>query len=345
MYPNNQQQAFSSVNIAAGSIGQPFPNRAQNGPFLGRGQVARAQFQSDFGPIAQRQSFLQNPDAARQLLRKLEFQVESQLQGLHTNQQQGWFPGGAPMNHNQHFLQQQSQIHNQISPFIPGQGPHPGMQGPNFASVINGQVQQQMGQGQIAGQLTQQQISQGQMTGQLQIPQQQQGGQGQIPESFSQQQMGTNMQSPTQFPQNQQMPLPQSPQNQLASPQRNVPVGIGTGPSGIQLAQNQPTPQGPLANAQFVAGQRTVGVPQSQQLQVQPTAQGQQIGQLAQGQRQPTSPGRRRRQAQPDCDKLRYDPETYCKTYESQCHNCTLEKRLRFEGKHTTFLLYLLNVP
>ncbi|XP_045169740.2 uncharacterized protein LOC123532383 [Mercenaria mercenaria] len=43
------------------------------------------------------------------------------------------------------------------------------------------------------------------------------------------------------------------------------------------------------------------------------------------------SPGRRRRHTDPDCKRLKDDPDTYCRTYESLCHNCTLEKRLRFE--------------
>lgn len=41
--------------------------------------------------------------------------------------------------------------------------------------------------------------------------------------------------------------------------------------------------------------------------------------------------GRRRRHTDPDCKRLKEDPDTYCRTYESLCHNCTLEKRLRFE--------------
>ncbi|XP_060566486.1 uncharacterized protein LOC132725397 [Ruditapes philippinarum] len=41
--------------------------------------------------------------------------------------------------------------------------------------------------------------------------------------------------------------------------------------------------------------------------------------------------GRRRRHTDPDCKRLKDDPDTYCRTYESLCHNCTLEKRLRFE--------------
>jgi len=42
--------------------------------------------------------------------------------------------------------------------------------------------------------------------------------------------------------------------------------------------------------------------------------------------------GRQKRHTDPDCQRLEDDPDKYCRTFETQCHNCTLEKRLRFEG-------------
>ena len=53
--------------------------------------------------------------------------------------------------------------------------------------------------------------------------------------------------------------------------------------------------------------------------------------------------GRRRRHTDPDCERLKGDPDTYCRTYESLCHNCTLEKRLRFEGKETNMIRFKEN--
>lgn len=50
--------------------------------------------------------------------------------------------------------------------------------------------------------------------------------------------------------------------------------------------------------------------------------------------------GRRKRHTDPDCQRLKDDPDTYCRIYETQCHNCTLEKRLRFEGTVTLTALY-----
>ncbi|KAL4222138.1 hypothetical protein ACF0H5_018178 [Mactra antiquata] len=79
-----------------------------------------------------------------------------------------------------------------------------------------------------------------------------------------------------------------------------------------QQVQTMQNPQG-----QFISSQ------QLNQMQFQKSGQGQVQGQ--------TVAGRRRRHTDPDCDSLKRDPNTYCRTYESLCHNCTLEKRLRFE--------------
>lgn len=129
---------------------------------------------------------------------------------------------------------------------------------------------------------------------------------GQIPQrqSFSNQQF--------QFPNGVQM-------------QGQWPSHLGQGQPGtnqhfnhIQFPQNAQNINPALRNAQEFANQlHNNQVPGS----VAPAVQGQ------------IQQGRRRRHTDPDCKRLKDDPDTYCRTYESLCHNCTLEKRLRFEGR------------
>ena len=262
----------------------------------GPGQPVRSQFQSDFGPITARQFIIQDPNQARQVLRQLEVQVQNQLKGLWDMQQRG------PLNQQQ-FLQNNPQMQNmQMSP--QSQGIHQPSLTQNIRSLPA------VGQMQVNGQMVPSSSNQGQ-----------------------QPMMPNSPQSPTQLPQNQQMPhqmqpslSPMTPRGQaIPVPQQNNPVG-----QQGQNFQGQAMNQGQIVNNQFPVGQNQVPLQPGQQMPVKPTAQ---MGVAAGSQGQPMVQGRRRRQAEPDCDKLRYDPETYCKTYESQCHNCTLEKRLRFEGK------------
>ncbi|WAQ94870.1 hypothetical protein MAR_007341 [Mya arenaria] len=69
-------------------------------------------------------------------------------------------------------------------------------------------------------------------------------------------------------------------------------------------------------------------VPLNPQQNFQPQAidqrQGQMQGQVSVG-------GRRKRHDDPDCKRLEDNPDKYCRKFEPECHNCTLEKRLRFE--------------
>ena len=295
---------------------QPMSNEIPVHVVVAGSQPMRSQFQSDFGPIVHRPFTTQDRDAVGQILRGLELQVQNQLEGL-----RGWQQDQM----NQQMMQQNPQMvnfpntqmqniqnpHMQNLP-MPHQGQ--GMQGQGIQQIQQGQFSQGIqpgSQGIPVGPQGVQSGLQGIQPGLqgVQVPMNGQTfptgnqGQGQIPQPQIQQSVPL---SPTQFPQNQQMQQPMV--------QNVVPVG----PQGQQfLSQN---------NGQMVQ------VPMSN-IPVQPT----QIGMLSnrQGQGQPILQGRRRRrQIEPNCDKLRYDPETYCKTYEAQCHNCTLEKRLRFEGAY-----------
>ena len=195
---------------------------------------------------------------------------------------------------------------NQPSP--PTGGPQmvpqnfPGRNSAGPSGALNGGVQVVQAQ-QTQGQIGSQGLNQAQMGSQGQM-QDQPGPQGQIqgqvgPQGQMQGQLGAQNQMQGQFGPQGQMQGQIDPQGQM---------------------QGQVGPQ-----SQFTAGQSNTGsqMQQAQQMQFQQPHQRTNMGQ---GQ------GRRRRQTKPDCEKLRYDPETYCKTYESQCHNCTVEKRLRFEG-------------
>ena len=255
----------------------------------------RSQFQSDFGPIVNRPFTMRDRNAVGQILRGLELQVQSQLQGLQNQMNQ------------QQFIQQNLQTPNIPNPHMQH------IQNPQMQNLpMQPQGQSMQGQG-----IQQGSFSQGIQTGPqgVQLPmngptfQPGNQGQGQMPQPPMQQNVPP---PPTQFPQNRQMLQPIQ--------QNAVPVG----PQGQQFRPqtNGQMAQGPLSN---------------QNIPVQPTAQmGMMTGRQSQGQQglQGLQGRRIRRQAEPNCDKLRYDPETYCKTYESQCHNCTLEKRLRFEGTY-----------
>ena len=296
--------------------GQQFPQQMGNQVpmqvLVAGGQPVRSQFRSDFGPIINRPFTMQDRNEVHQILRGLELQVQNQLQGLQGLQQ-------SQMNAQQ-FLQQNPQMQH-----IPNRQKGQSMQG---QGIQQGSLSQNLQTRPFSGQMP--------VNGQILPPGNQDQGQitGQIQPSPIQE---NNHLGPTQFPQNQQ-PMqqnipPTGPQSQSIPLQPNGQMSQG------QPFQANPTPQGQMVNNQIASRQNFATAPMSNQnIPVQPTVQGQPQMRMIPGRQGQLIPqGRRRRQIEPGCDKLRYDPETYCKTYESQCHNCTLEKRLRFEG---TFVLF-----
>lgn len=166
---------------------------------------------------------------------------------------------------------------------------------------MNGNLQQQQQQQQLSR--IQQAFSQTMMTNNQNIP-----GLNQI----QQQQLALNMGG--QFPQGQQLQgqgFPQQIQRQGQGQWTLHPNHINH-QQQIQALQN--------SQSQFPPKQQFNQIPfQNTQTQGQSVA------------------GRRRRHTDPDCKRLEEDPDTYCRTYESLCHNCTLEKRLRFEGLFIVF--------
>ncbi|XP_052245681.1 uncharacterized protein LOC127854659 [Dreissena polymorpha] len=225
------------------------------------------------------------------------------------------------------------------------------MQNPNFPQG-QGQFQVPLGQGQF------QMSPQGQ--GQFQTA----NDQRQVMLAQLQQARQREQQLRAQFMQQQQQQ--QMTQNQMPagamvvqgqSPQVNIQPNFQQ-PMGVPL-QGQPFGQSPEANAQmaFVQNQmqpqikvqdnniqQTQGFQHSHQnpgqimldiTMPQMPAVGPIQMQASSGLRQKRKAAfsgfRGKRQADPDCKRLKDDPDTYCRTFESQCHNCTLEKRLRFQ--------------
>lgn len=169
------------------------------------------------------------------------------------------------------------------------------IQGPNGIQIPGVQFQGQIPQGQFSNQ---------QFPGQGQIIQQRIGAQ--FPQSPMSQGQG-------QWPLNaNQINMPQVPNGQQVQGQI-----IPTQMSQMQLQNMKNLINQAQFNAQELALQRLSN--QISGSQAPPPQQGQGL------------PGRRRRHTDPDCQRLNDDPNTYCRTYESLCHNCTLEKRLRFE--------------
>ena len=291
--------------MVPGSTGPRMPphlaNQIPPPPFPARGHIVTSQFQTDFGPFKHVQTSFQNGNRAGQFLQNLQSEFQNHLRNLLPNQNRGWIQNAFPMNGMQPVPQQGPHFQNRQ--FTPEQG----MQGQHFPAVQNSQFQQQNSHNGFVGQSSQQRMIQN-------VPQ-----------------------NPAAFPQNMQIQNPNLPSPPQGVPQGAPQVANTAGAMGSvsgQQLQSPSSPQSQTQNAQFTAGQNSNDA-QFPQIQVQPTQQQVDIGQ-GQGQQfasnQPVVQGRRRRQTKPDCEKLEYDPETYCKTYESQCHNCTLEKRLRFEG-------------
>lgn len=128
-------------------------------------------------------------------------------------------------------------------------------------------------------------------------------------------------------------------QTDIAGQRPGQMQSVAQGPG--QFQQAMPI-QGQTQNllVESLSGQSRTGIPvnpsASPGIQTQNAGLGPNVQVQGPGQSQTFfGTGRRKRHTDPDCQRLKDDPDTYCRMFETQCHNCTLEKRLRFEGNFT----------
>ena len=218
---------------------------------------------------------------------------------------------------------------------VANQGPQAGAQDqPNVPPrpqvprrVLNQQQQQQQNfQQQQQQNLQQQNIQQQQLSQQQQqnLQQQQNMQQQQLSQQQQQQQQSQQLQQQRLQQQNFQ----QQQLQKLRQQQQSLP---NTVPTGSALVPPKMAPQSQALNVNQIPN----NPPMMQRNQVQSVQRINDVNvQNQQFQSKPNVmvPGRQKRHTDADCEKLETNPELYCKQYESHCHNCTLEKRLRFEG-------------